>query len=83
MKQADRAIDWARDDTQTVLRKIHAADGFPGVRDDACCGREVHLFGAHEEGTVRAEPSPCAVPSPRATARSCARPRTARSGSRT
>jgi putative two-component system hydrogenase maturation factor HypX/HoxX len=33
MKQADRAIDWQRDDTATVLRKINAADGFPGVAD--------------------------------------------------
>lgn len=33
MKQADRAIDWARDDTQTVLRKIRSADGRPGLRD--------------------------------------------------
>ncbi|MBI5899101.1 MAG: hydrogenase maturation protein [Rhodocyclales bacterium] len=37
MKQADRAIDWQRDDSATVLRKINAADGFPGVAD--------HLFG--------------------------------------
>lgn len=33
MKQADRAIDWVRDDTETVLRKIAAGDGTPGVRD--------------------------------------------------
>ena len=25
-----------RDDTATVLRKIHSADGFPGVRDQLC-----------------------------------------------
>jgi putative two-component system protein, hydrogenase maturation factor HypX/HoxX len=52
MKQADRAIDWARDDTQAVLRKIHAADGSPGVRTELL-GQAVHLFGAHEEGTIR------------------------------
>jgi putative two-component system hydrogenase maturation factor HypX/HoxX len=51
MKQADRTIDWARDDSQTVLRKIHAADGFPGVRDKML-GRDVYLFGAHEEATL-------------------------------
>ena len=33
LRQADRAIDWARDDTAAVLRKIHSADGFPGVED--------------------------------------------------
>lgn len=33
MKQADRAIDWAEDDTETVLRKIRSADGRPGLHD--------------------------------------------------
>jgi putative two-component system hydrogenase maturation factor HypX/HoxX len=33
LRQAQRAIDWSRDDTATVLRKIHSADGFPGVED--------------------------------------------------
>ncbi len=59
MKQADRAIDWARDDTPSVLRKIHAADGFPGVRD-AVLGRAVYLYGAHRETTLRG-PVPGAV----------------------
>jgi putative two-component system hydrogenase maturation factor HypX/HoxX len=52
MRQADRAIDWARDDTGTVLRKIHSADGFPGLRDEIL-GRPVRLFGAHAEATLR------------------------------
>ena len=50
--QADRAIDWARDDTLAVLRKIHSADGFPGVRDEVL-GRAVRLYGAHAEGALR------------------------------
>ncbi len=33
MKQADRAIDWQHDDTETVLFKIRCGDGFPGVKD--------------------------------------------------
>jgi putative two-component system hydrogenase maturation factor HypX/HoxX len=48
MRQADRHIDWAADDTRTVLRKIHAGDGAPGVLDelfDVPC----HLFDAHAE----------------------------------
>jgi putative two-component system hydrogenase maturation factor HypX/HoxX len=32
--QADRRIDWRRDDTETVLRKIRSGDGNPGVRDE-------------------------------------------------
>jgi putative two-component system hydrogenase maturation factor HypX/HoxX len=49
MQQSDRAIDWQADTTQAVLRKICAADGFPGVRDTVC-GLDVHLFDAHQEG---------------------------------
>ena len=60
MRQADRAIDWERDDTATVLRKIHAADGAPGVRD-AALGVAVHLHGGHREGVLRADAPPGTV----------------------
>lgn len=46
MRQADRAIDWSRDDTATVLRKLRAADGAPGVAD-ALFGQPCHLYDAH------------------------------------
>ena len=46
MRQADRAIDWRRDDTATVLRKIRSADGFPGLRD-RLWQRELYLYDAH------------------------------------
>jgi putative two-component system hydrogenase maturation factor HypX/HoxX len=52
MTQGDRRIDWSRDTTATVLRKIHASDGHPGVLDrigDLDC----RLFGAHREDTLR------------------------------
>ena len=52
MTQADRAIDWQHDSTQAVIRKIHAADSFPGVLA-SLCGLEVYLYGAHEEGLYR------------------------------
>jgi putative two-component system hydrogenase maturation factor HypX/HoxX len=48
MQQADRAIDWARDDTATVLRKVRAADGMPGVQD-VVLGLACRLFDAHPE----------------------------------
>ena len=48
MRQADRKINWELDDTRTVLRKIHAADGFPGVRDELF-GAPCFLFDAHAE----------------------------------
>ena len=55
MKQADRAIDWQKDDTQTVLRKIDAADGFPGVAD-SLFGQPCHLYDAWPEERLRGMP---------------------------
>ncbi len=55
MRQADRAIDWRQDDTATVLRKIRAADGSPGVRDEIA-GLACHLYDAHREGRLRGAP---------------------------
>ncbi|MBK7767041.1 MAG: hydrogenase maturation protein [Sulfuritalea sp.] len=55
MKQSERAIDWQRDDTATVLRKIHAADGFPGVAD-SLFGEACHLFDAWPEAALRGAP---------------------------
>jgi putative two-component system protein, hydrogenase maturation factor HypX/HoxX len=54
LRRAERAIDWDRDDTATVLRKIHSADGFPGV-EDQLLGRRFRLFDAHPEMRMRGE----------------------------
>jgi len=51
VRQPDRAIDWKSDDTATVLRRIRASDGAPGVRDEIL-GMPVCLFGAHPEGDL-------------------------------
>ncbi len=48
MKQELRSLDWASDDTATIVRKIRAADGFPGVKD-TILGLECFLFDAHAE----------------------------------
>ena len=55
LKQADRAIDWQRDDSKTVLRKISAADGVPGVAD-FLFGVPCHLFDAWPEARLRGTP---------------------------
>jgi putative two-component system hydrogenase maturation factor HypX/HoxX len=52
VRQDIRRIDWQHDDTATVLAKIRASDGAPGVLD-RIGGREVYLFDAHEEATLR------------------------------
>ena len=51
MKQAVRAIDWKQDDTVTVLCKIYAADGFPGVADHLF-GIPCHIFDAWPEASL-------------------------------
>jgi putative two-component system hydrogenase maturation factor HypX/HoxX len=54
LRQVDRAIDWTADDTATVMRKIRAADGLPGVLD-IVRGERVYLYDAHAEGRLRAD----------------------------
>ena len=48
LRQEQRTIDWERDSTATVLRKIHSADGHPGVADHLF-DRPVRLFDARPE----------------------------------
>ncbi len=55
MKQSDRRIDWTADPVDTIIAKINAADGNPGVLD-AIEGEEFYLYGAHEEGILRGKP---------------------------
>jgi putative two-component system hydrogenase maturation factor HypX/HoxX len=48
MRQADRAIDWMRDNTALIVRKIRAADSAPGVLG-TLLGKTCFLYGVHEE----------------------------------
>lgn len=52
---AERAIDWAQDDSATVLRKIRSADGHPGLQT-RLFGQDCRVFDAHPAatGSVRA-----------------------------
>jgi putative two-component system protein, hydrogenase maturation factor HypX/HoxX len=52
MSQTVRAINWGLDRTDTVVRKIRAGEGHPGVLD-AINGTHFHLFGAHPERVLR------------------------------
>ncbi|MFB0614423.1 hydrogenase maturation protein [Streptomyces sp. AGS-58] len=54
-RQEQRRIDWERDDTETVLRKLRGADSQPGVLDELL-GREVFLHGGHPEDRLRGRP---------------------------
>ncbi|HEX6391780.1 MAG TPA: enoyl-CoA hydratase-related protein [Solirubrobacteraceae bacterium] len=52
MRQSERAIDWTADSTETIVRRIRAAEGHPGVLDTVE-GEEFHLFGVHRERGLR------------------------------
>ena len=61
---AERAIDWARDDTATLLRKVRSADGAPGAQ--ALLGaRACRLFDVHRASAAALARALAA--SPRAT----------------
>lgn len=55
LRQPERRIDWAADPTETVLRKLRAADSQPGVRDELL-GAEWFLCGGHPEDRLRGRP---------------------------
>lgn len=48
VRAQDRRVDWQHDSTATILRKIHSADGHPGVSDEIL-GLRCRLFNAHPE----------------------------------
>jgi putative two-component system hydrogenase maturation factor HypX/HoxX len=50
LPQARRAIDWSHDDSASVLAKVRASDGQPGVVD-TLFGRPCRLFDAHPAST--------------------------------
>ena len=55
MRQSERSIDWTSLDSASVLARINAADGFPGVADHLF-GQPCHLFDAWPEATLRGVP---------------------------
>ncbi len=55
MHQTARTIAWELDNTAKVMRKIRAADGFPGVLD-TLYGQPYYLYNAYEEETLTGVP---------------------------
>ncbi|MET7845264.1 hydrogenase maturation protein [Streptomyces sp. NPDC055059] len=53
--QSLRRIRWQRDSTETVLRKLRAADSSPGVLDELL-GSEWHLHGGYPEDELKGRP---------------------------
>ncbi|MBI3447077.1 MAG: hydrogenase maturation protein [Magnetospirillum sp.] len=67
LRQIDRAIDWSRDDTATVLRKIRSADGTPGLLD-RILDRPVYLYDAHAATGLTGRPGTLVARSGKAVA---------------
>jgi hypothetical protein len=55
IKQVNRKLDWSAEPMGTIVRRIRAAEGNPGVLD-SIAGAEFHLFGAHAERSLRGQP---------------------------
>lgn len=54
-RQDLRRIDWHADPTDTVVRKLRAADSRPGARDELL-GASWYLHGGHPEDTLTGRP---------------------------
>lgn len=54
LTQQDRAIDWSKDTTKVILKKIYMSDSAPGVRD-IILGVECYLYGAWEEEKLNSD----------------------------
>lgn len=55
MTQEIRAIDWRRDGTATVLKKIRASDSSPGVLDQMF-GASYYLYNAYPDNMLKGVP---------------------------
>jgi len=54
MTQAERAIDWQADESELIIRKIHAADGNPGLLT-TLCEQKIYLFNASIDHSLKGE----------------------------
>ena len=52
LTQKDRKINWQKDSTKEIIKKINFSDSFPGVLDEIL-GVKCYLFGAWEEENLR------------------------------
>ncbi|WP_418641299.1 enoyl-CoA hydratase-related protein [Sulfurimonas sp. ST-27] len=55
LSQKDRAINWQKDTTQEILKKIYMSDSHPGVKDELL-EVECYLYGAWREEKLKGKP---------------------------
>ncbi len=51
----DREIDWQRDNTKRIIKKINMSDSYPGVRENFL-GVDCFMYGICKEDTFRGKP---------------------------
>ena len=54
LTQEDIKIDWEKDTTKEIIKKIRLSDSFPGVKD-VLLGIECYLFGVWEEERLKGQ----------------------------
>ncbi|WP_373003501.1 hydrogenase maturation protein [Sulfurimonas sp.] len=55
LTQEDRAIDWQKDTTKKIMKKVRFSDSYPGVKDEFF-GIECYLFGVWQEEHLKGKP---------------------------
>ena len=55
LSQEDRKIDWEKDSTKEIIKKINMSDSYPGVLDELL-GVKCYLFSVYEEDSLKGKP---------------------------
>lgn len=55
LSQKNRKIDWGKDSTKEIIKKINMSDSAPGVLDEIL-GVKCYLFSVYEEDTLKGKP---------------------------
>jgi putative two-component system hydrogenase maturation factor HypX/HoxX len=55
VEDSERALDWQRDATADILRKVRSADGMPGALADIA-GQRLRVFDCHAEAVLAGRP---------------------------
>ncbi|WP_324170835.1 hydrogenase maturation protein [Sulfurimonas sp.] len=55
LKQVDRAIEWEKDTSKDIIKKIRLSDSYPGVKDEFF-GISCYLFGVWFESKLKGNP---------------------------
>ena len=55
LTQDNRKINWQKDNTQTIIKKINMSDSYPGVKENIL-GCECFMYGVCNEDTFKGKP---------------------------